>query len=501
MVDKAGYYKRAVLPVVFLLSFCYLAFLSLSTQKNVYFSGDGGVKSIVVKQIGHGESFKYLRLDQPKWVTDIWSAGYFPLRKPFVYPSSEGYIFSFPPLFQIVNSFFYRAWGYIGLYVLPFFCALLLWTVFVLLLMRCGVPAYMAGLGLAVLVFASPLTIYGAIYWEHMPAVLLLFGGVWILLDARVRIPAAILAGLACGMAVWLRPEGLVMDLLYGLAALALYRVRRSAAYLVFIGSVAAPVIGFLVFNKIEYGALLGVHSYQVLQEHSIFFKIAKAGYEFFLITWTNLQYFPLVLLLVPAVYRIIRGKSRPELSLSLLLFAAAAFCLISPLLMPNGGGRQWGARYLLPAVPVVVAGGVLLWKERGNGRLPGWALGLLAVGLAYSFIINTIVGGYSLRSSNLTRVKPAFDFAVAQPQEVVVVNSENIPMELASLFEKRYFFLVSGDTSLNRLMPMLKAQGIKDCLYIDEQPLPHPAMINRLNRDSSLLKEGNYYFARYDLP
>jgi hypothetical protein len=495
--------KKWILLLVVLLSCCYLTIITTSNRENVFFSGDGGVKSLVVKQVGAGRGFKFLRLDQPVWVQDIWSAGFFPLRKPFVYPSSAGYLFSFPPLYQIANAVLYRQWGFRAFYLLPFLSALLLWLVSASLLLRLGLGSGRTALLLAMLVFGTPLTVYGAIYWEHMTAVLFLFGGVWMITDPRPGIVGGILAGLFCGVAVWLRPEALIMDFLYALAVLALFSRRRYIAYGAFIISLGVPIVGFLAFNKLVYGSLLGVHSYQVLQEHSFAFKIAKAFFECLLINWTGFIYFPFVALLIPAIYLVWKGLWSPERPVLMLLLVAGCFCILASLMMPNSGGRQWGARYLLPVLPILLVAGGLVLQELPRGewkRRPGWMRGVLVAGIGYCLILNGVVGGFSFMRSNADRVKPAYDFAAQQGEGVILVNSENIPMELASLFDKRYFFLAPTDSSLRRLLPLLKQRGVKDCLYISED-YRNPGLNNVLNSDTSLLRKGNYYFAKYMIP
>jgi hypothetical protein len=503
MLLNSALNKKWILLLVVLLSCCYLTIITTSNRENVFFSGDGGVKSLVVKQVGAGNGFKFLHLDQPIWVQDIWSAGFFPLRKPFVYPSSDGYLFSFPPLYQIANAVLYRQWGFRAFYLLPFLSALLLWLGFASLLLRLGLGSGRTALLLAMLVFGTPLTVYGAIYWEHMTAVLFLFGGVWMITDPRPGIGGGILAGLFCGVAVWLRPEALVMDFLYALAVLALFSRRRYVAYGAFIISLGVPIVGFLAFNKLVYGSLLGVHSYQVLQEHSFAFKIAKALFECVMINWTGFIYFPFVALLIPAIYRVRKGWWSPERPVLMLLLVAGCFCILAPLMMPNRGGRQWGARYLLPVLPILLVAGGLVLQELPWGewrRRPGWMRGVLLAGIGYCLILNGVVGGLSFMRSNADRVKPAYDFAAQQEEGVILVNSENIPMELASLFDKRYFFLTPTDSSLRRLLPLLKQRGVRDCLYISEDYM-NPGLNNVLNSDTSLLRKGNYYFAKYMIP
>ena len=90
MVQPLSFFRRhpKTAPLlVYFLSLCYLVFLVSSTQPGIFFSGDGGLKFMVVKQLQTGHGFKYLYLPQPDWVHKIWQSGYFPFGSPFVYPS------------------------------------------------------------------------------------------------------------------------------------------------------------------------------------------------------------------------------------------------------------------------------------------------------------------------------------------------------------------------------------------------------------------------------
>src|ERR1700722_12117276 len=127
-----------VILLVLVVALAYLAFLTSSIQNGVFYSADGGVKYMTVKQVSEGHGFKYLYLPQPSWVQSIWQAGYFPLRAPFVYPSPHGYMYVFPPAFQIINAFLYSRLGYSGLYILPILSIVLLWVFMVLVLRRLG---------------------------------------------------------------------------------------------------------------------------------------------------------------------------------------------------------------------------------------------------------------------------------------------------------------------------------------------------------------------------
>jgi len=511
--------KKKILP--FIVCFCalfYLAFLLSSTQADVFFSGDGGMKYLIINQIKAGKGFMYMHLDQPEWVRNVWVNGYFPFHDPFLYPSPKGSLFSFPPYFQLVSAFFYARFGYWGLYILPVISTVLLWSFLVVLLRRCGITTSKIVLAIFILVFCSPLTLYGATYWEHMPAVLLLFGGVVCLTAAPAGAGMGFLLGLCSGLAVFLRPEALVLNGLYAAGAGVMYWVKRragdkrlgasegapvgdpvsAAVYPAFIAGIGVPVVGFFIANYMLFGSVLGVHSYQVLRDRSFVHELLRGGKNFFVINILSVRYFPFVLLLIPVLYRIWKRGLRPGWPVLLLSVIVVIFCGISPFLVPNEGGRQWGARYFLPVVPMVIVLILLVDKQMAGGgwRWPGWAAPLMLMVTGYAFFLNTVLGGeYELRRGNQQRVKPALEYVRAQPEQVIVAGSEYIPMEMAADFSKRYFFWAESDSSFQRLVPLLKNNGVRECLYVSEEDR-WP-----VSGKGGLVKKGNYYFVRFVIP
>jgi hypothetical protein len=503
-------HRRLFPYLIYFISLCYLAFLLSSTQPGTFFSGDGGMKYIVVKQLDSGHGFKTLYLPQPEWVHQIWNSGYFPFSAPFIYPSPEGDLFSFPPYFQLVSAIFYRWFGYWGVYILPVCSAVLLWWCMIGLLRAAGWPESWVAALLFILVFCSPLTLYGAIYWEHMPAVLLLCGGYAFVLLPGIRRIAAAALGLCAGLAVWLRPEALVMDGLLLLAGLVLYRKGEARSWPFFAWAMGAAIAGFFGVNYHEYGSILGVHSYQVIKDIGFVHKVLRGGKNLLLVNWISIFYFPFLLLLAPVLAAWWRGRLRLERRTALLTLVLVLFCILTPWVLPNEGGMQWGARYFLPVIPLFLLVMPALCRAAGfvgGGftAVAGWrpAAFVLAAFTVYAFVLNSFAGGEKkLREANFHRVRPALDFVKGQPGDVIVVGSGYVPMEMGSIFNEKYFFLAQNDSALGRLQGLLRQQHIREYLYINQVDSA-PRLPNLLlpGKESGLVKQGNYYFARYAIP
>jgi hypothetical protein len=486
--------------LVLLVALVWLAFLTSTIHPGVFYSADGGVKYMTVKQLADGHGFKHVYLPQPSWVRSIWQDGYFPLRAPFVYPSSGGYMYVFPPVFQIMNASLYSVMGYPGLYVLPILSIVLLWVFMVLLLRGLGVTPVGIGLALFILAFCSPLTVYGAMYWEHGPATLLLFAGLVMIARPPKRIGSAIALGLSSGLAIWLRPEAILLNFLYGLAVLVLCWRERRPVYLGFAACLVLSVVGFMVFNRVEYGSVIGLHGHQLTDPNDAddHLGFGKALYNLWMTNYKSIRNFGFTLLLFPIVYRLLGMRKRrrnregnvghSDLRPALLSTIVLVFSVVTPLFLPNDGGRQWGERYFLPIIPIVIVLLFLIDQQWGIlGRrfpIPAWVTGCIFLIGAYSFYHNAFSGGVrDLGWAYRGRVEPTMERFEKKDGNVVVVSDPYMVYEMGYLFDKDYFFLATGDDSLHRLLPLLKASGVREFTYIFNPR--NPASQPRSLRDS----------------
>ncbi|HVW59806.1 MAG TPA: hypothetical protein VHC48_07220 [Puia sp.] len=493
--------------LIFLFAILYLAFLVSSTQQGVFFSSDGGIKFIVVKQFSEGHGFKYMYLPQPQWVHETWAQGFFPFKPPFIYPSPQGRLFVFPPAFPIISSFFYTWLGNTGLYIIPVSSTLLLWLFFCMILRRRGVsPVYIA-IALFFLVFCSPLTIYGATFWEHMSAVLLLLSGLAYILfsGSRPAIWVGAGMGLISGFAAWFRPEAMAMNGLYGLAVLVLFIKERPAAHIAFLIGLAFSVGSFLVFNQIELGSWFGIHSYQVIRDNDPSGMVTRGFKNVLANNGISLKHFGYAIFVLPLIYALLRYRKRLDIRIILLACIVLLFCLATPFMVPNDGGRQWGARYFLPIIPVtlVVLAVVAQQWQPFRGK---WAMAYivpLVLITAYSFYRNSYKGGIkTLRWENYNRIKPDLDFITSQKDDVVVVSLPYVAMELGYLFDKKYFFLAPDNNSLQKLQSLLKAHGVHGYTYIYDIRVPgnQPPMLKNMGVPVRTDERGDFYYEHYTI-
>lgn len=492
---------------VLVLSVVYLVYLSFSIHEGIFYAGDQGLKALEVKQIAQGYGFKYLHLPQPDWVQSIWKAGFTPLRPPSFYNSPNGYLIVYPPAFQIVSAWLYSKWGTAGLYVIPMLSTVILLLWLVLLLKRCGIKPILIAAAVFILVFCSPLALYGVMFWEHLPAVLLLFAGVSFIVSPPRKLWAAAALGMVSGLAVFLRPEALMMDFLYGLAVILLYFWNRRlirdrqllgdrrpfgdirSIPLAFLTGLAVPVLVFFVFNFVEYGSFLGIHGRQVFVDNNPDTRLTlHHGLENL---WQNnyisTRHFLLVLLLIPLVVRAIARRKNSDPRPMFLAAIVILFSLLTPWVLPNAGIVQWGARYFLPIIPVILVALFLAerqWNLLEDRHIPTWFVGLIVVCTGYCFYHNTHGGGFrEVRWRYNQRLTKTYQLVDSQPGNVVIVSHHWMINDFAYLFDKDYFFAASNNDSLSRLLPLLKKHGVRRYIFIFDPRVPTlPTML----KDSS---------------
>lgn len=457
----------------------YSLFLLGQVQDEVFYSGDGGIKSLMVKQYARGDFSVEFRPAAPHWAKRLWEQGLYPFRPPFVYSTPRGIVTSFPVFFPLLTVPFYLLFGNIGYYVVPAISLWLIWLLFLSCCRRMGTGGRAAAASLAVLIFSSPLTLYGAMFWEHTLGVLLTFCGVRFLIlapDDRSRI-AGFLWGLVTSLSVWFRSEALCMVVIYGTMAgyLSVKQRKTDAAY--FLTGLAAGVLALGAVNAVFYGHPLGSNSFQVLGKFSLDARLEQGNFIFFYMIISLFKHLPVLALVVPGalVLYLIKPEGTPR-ETWLVAIACLAFVAISPLVLPNVGGKQWGPRYLLHVVPpsclllaaiLQVAGTQKSMLLKGTVIIAALALTL------WGGWKNDWEGAVDLKNDYRYRVKPALDFIMADDHQAIAADHQFILQELAAEFRAKPFFLLRGHLDLAVLSEGLTDQGLEGFLLITNAGKP----------------------------
>jgi hypothetical protein len=381
-----------------LIGILFSLYLQWQIPDRVYFSGDAGLKALLAQQLSAGIFHFDLILPVPEWVRQVWDNGLYAYEPPFVYQLNSKYFITFPFTFPLVTAPFQTLFDYRGLYFVPLVSTWLIWLIFYFVCQNFHFKDIITACALIALIFASPLTIYSAMYWEHSLAVALCFSGIAILLINRQKErflwQKVVAAGSLIGFSAWFRPEflcaiAILIALVYSFFLLSkigdrsfsekynlkLYHsllFTKNREILVF--SAIATVGLFFFCNKLIYNHPLGIHAIQVVEKVSLSQKLIDAWNNFTGLSIAIYQYYCVTFLLVWflvifLIYKIFRYFNRQltlstKINLNLYEIAVYLICFTFivgvSLLVPIGtagsiaGGKQWGARFLLILIPII---------------------------------------------------------------------------------------------------------------------------------------------------
>jgi hypothetical protein len=452
--------------------------LQQGVRDGVFYSGDAGIKALMVAHFAAGEWHGDLRLAGEPWAHALWDDGFYPFAPTYVYDHQGRHYSAFPLPFAALTAPFQRALGFRGLHVLPLLATWLIWARFWFLGRRLEVHPGALAAGLVALVFASHLTLYSAFFWEHTLAVAFAFMGVAEVVVAfggraspgphRLRLG---LAGLLLGLSLWLRPEciALLVAVLGVTFAISL-RSGRLGEWIPLAGGAAVAVAGFIALNQAIYGIPLGIHALRTAEVASLGGRLGETLRLATAQLWGLALFAPIAIFALAQALPLWRPPLRDNIG-RLLLAIVAASLLVTFAISPNDGDKQWGPRYLLPIVPLLCFAAAsfasaLLRDAPGSQRRVG--LGLLAAILAFGAWINVVNGTRAVASDYAYRVRPALDLVRESNVPLVVVSHQWQAQELSSAMGPRQFFWPNAPGELDRLIQALGATGRREFLWIE---------------------------------
>jgi hypothetical protein len=306
--------------------------MTLVPQYAVY-AGDLGVKYLQIDSLAHGS------ISLPRDQSLVPSL--YPIRPPFAFEDGDilASVYLNPVTYAAVLP--YRHLGASGCTLITLSAAIGISILARYLSSHLGLSRRKSlWVGLLTLI-GTPVWFYGVVFWEHGPAAFLCLLGTLLALRSY-----AITAGLALGVAVTIRPEAALF-----LMALVVARVIATGDWRVSLQLLGAAVVAFVGIGQLLPGEPFIHHMRNNFDGLGIFLS-SRLRYALSL-SVRFLGYCPIAVLGLYAIVESVRRGARWEsqcLALTCLLFLAGAVALA-----PNDGGKQWGARYLFPAYPILV--------------------------------------------------------------------------------------------------------------------------------------------------
>jgi len=487
--------------IIILVGVGFSLFLQSYIADGVFFSGDAGLKVLLAEQFAKGEFHADIATPSVAWVRDLWNYGLYPYEPPFVYNLNDKYFITFPYTFPLITAPFYALFGERGLYIIPLIATWIIWLTFYWVCQKNRLNQLSISLGLTSLIFASYLTIYSAMYWEHTLAVALAFGGMSLYLvgnPPQLRSNfIAIASGFLIGFSVWFRPEFLcLVALFFGLAILtsinffvssivtkflSLKEIKFLAVKKeIFVVSMLTTVAGFFLSNKLVYGHTLGIHGFQAVKPIPWRDRLIGTCLNFKQMSLALIEYSPAIFfLVVVSIYLyLFRNTIQTRLNLQFLLLVflvCLLFIIGVSFLVPVGtaslipGGKQWGVRFLLILVPVIS----LLIAIYFNflDRQLSWQKYILLIFLillmAKGIHKNIFQATTSLENNN-QKTLPAIEFIRQNSNQIIAISNQYAAQALeSSLMNNKILFKVENTRQLIKLSQILIEQAQENITYI----------------------------------
>jgi len=475
--SRGGERWRLVALAVCAAGAALVCWIVLQVPGEVFNNGDGGLKALLARQIARGRFAVTLDLHAEPWVRELWTRGHYPFEPPFVYATPSGPISQFPFLFPALSAPFYAVFGFRGFYVVPVLSLFALWLVFVRAARHAGVPGWAVATALAALVLSSPLTLYGAMYYGHTLAVLVLFWGtVTVALPGERSRAALLAAGALAGLAPWLRSEAWCMA--GGLCLLAAVRAvrERRLVWTWFPAGVAVAVGGNLACNRLLYGRWLGLHGEQIFGYLSLRQQLLRGAHHLGVTLRELGAFYPLTLVVIAAVVALVVARRPIPAGAGELALLALFDLATTPFLLLSADSLDWGPRYFLVLMPLLALMLALLLPALA--AVTRWRVAMacvLGVALLAGARKNCVEGSRMLLVNYRERVWPALVEVRRWPSRVVVTNHQYGSMELESLLDEKAFLLVDDPRELAEVARVLAARGESPFLFLvyPFRPLP----------------------------
>jgi hypothetical protein len=467
--------------VVILAGILFSLYLQLKIPDGVFFSGDAGLKALLAQQFSAGNFRFDLDVPADQWVRDLWKNGLYPFDEPFVYNRFNRYYITFPFTFPLVSAPFHALFGYRGFYIIPLISLWAIWLSFYLACQRLRLKSLSTSIALATLIFASPLSIYSATYWEHTLAVALNFQGISTLLipgSQGLSKKDAALSGILIGLSVWFREEilGLVAFLCILVYAASLLMIRRleflGKRKEIFVTIMIATIAVFFGLNTLIYHHPLGMHSVQIVEKFSLLDRLSEGLKNFKEMGGALFYYFPMAFftILYLPFSLILKKRIKLTITMKIVYIICFLFLVAVALMVPSGaGGKQWGPRFLLVIMPLIAL--VAIIELKFIRRIAKF--GIRYIGLAIFcvlFLIGVYINTYQgtdFISDNYKRISPAIQLLRSQPDTVVAMSHQYVAQVLEAGVKNKVFFLAKDTQDLKSLGEALIAQGKQKFIYI----------------------------------
>lgn len=440
----------------------------------VFWSGDGGLKNLQAKQFAHGVMDVDLHLTDKEWIRKLWDDGLHPGEYGnYIYKIDGKYFSVFPYPYPLVSAPFYALFGVRGYYVIPVVAMWIVWFTIYLAMRRACIEPWMTALLMASLVFAMPITLYAATFWEHTLGLALALAGIVYTLrydDFEPGKCGPLLAGGALGFAVWFRPETLALIAIL-LPAAFIWRRRALTfrGWILFSVSALGVAALFFTVNIWIYGHPLGTHGMQMRSAEIAATTTHAIVDRFVSMVKMTIRFAPIGgFVAALAVILLLTKRIKWGSEYVYLSIVAVVFFPLMVYMVPSDGGFQPGPRFVFIGFLLMILIAAYAWRAvpknaAARGVLTLLLLATILVGVKRSTLDET---RWVIKQYN-ERVLPAYSFLAGRDEQVVALAKVEILLELGGLVEQRDFFAAFDDEKFSKLIAGLREQKIEKFIFI----------------------------------
>lgn len=246
------------LKVFLIISFLFLGLVYVAPKEG-FWTTDSGNKFIQVQNISASGKlaipYQAEAIDKDKV--------FFPYCGHHFQKEGEQVYSFYPPYFPYISSFFYKAFGTGGIYIIPVISGILCLLLTMLMLKFLSINSYLSQASPVILGLCTPIFFYSLVFWEHTLSVFLFISAIFILIKNIDRADRKVIsyiyaAGILTGLSTVFREESYIATA--ALFTALLFTDARKKAIPLTAGWLTA-MIPLWLFQKYMFGYFTGIHA------------------------------------------------------------------------------------------------------------------------------------------------------------------------------------------------------------------------------------------------
>ncbi|MDI6785968.1 MAG: hypothetical protein QMD92_04580 [bacterium] len=547
--------KNRTLPILIAIFITLLyGYLTIYTlPSNTFFTMDNSIRFIHVQSILQN-NFKDIYIKYPGEHLDP-NFQFFPIRPPWktldlhIFIKNQKAYSMHPIAFPFLSTYFYKLFGYNGLYLIPILSSLVS-LILIYLLANKIIPQYSL-FSLLIMGLCSPLFFYSLLFWEYTLSImisLLIF-----YLFCNNKAPSKFLylfIGILLGINSWIRIETIILSIIIPFTFYFIYpkNTLNTRNVIFLIVGFTLSILPLILYNHWLYGSAISAHNKYVIKNvsdvqsissfysmlhdklinfyrlwfngavsrinNAILFILTFAIFLFSIVQkYKKILLFLLILFLLNSLYICYRNylhcitfitglipvvpyiifillvikkllQDNHTKYIKFILFSSLSYILFTSIIADSDGGNQWGPRYLLSVLPILIILSLYsLSIIKSSSSHPKIYQGIFFLLCLFSFFIQC--AGFNLlfqgKKSQLVQLKTLENIK----SKVVVSYSFGFSTENASLFYKKHFFWVKDQDSLEKLLSLFVKNKINNFCFV--------------SFDESVIKKNKYKSLRWN--